>query len=99
MDFLVYKFSEWLDSCRINHKLIHSGRDYYLYFLPPDDNLKYLLSRITISIDTTDEYKEIAIREDKPVLEYGKIHFTKKNTSLILNAIYSPIRDYITSKI
>ena len=95
MEFILHKFSEWLNSSNIPNTLIHVKGGFILE--NPKNDLKKLITSLTVPIDVSDNYREPANMVPMTFFaDDGKeIIFTEKDYAHILNILYSALRDYI----
>lgn len=96
MDFLVLKFSEWLRTSHITHKISKFEDGYILYFIHPDKEFKKLISSLTIKLKTNKIVNQVAIATTKRISATGElVYITKSHYGEILNALQPAIRDYL----
>ena len=101
MDFLVRKFSEWLNSSEFPHELVQVKGGYIINFIDPDEDLKKLISSLFITIDTGREINHQAIRNPVNIFTASGdgIVIEEKYYADILNACYPVLRDYSNKKL
>lgn len=100
MDFLVRKFSDWLNVSNISHELIRVKGGYIIRFIEPDEDLKKLISSLFITIDTGETKNHIAIRKPVNVFTSGGdgIVMEEKYIGDILSTVYPVLHDYAIKK-
>lgn len=102
MDFLVRRFSEWLNNSKVPHKLTKVKGGYILRFIDPDEDLKKLIGSLFITIDTGNEdIEHNAIRKPVNIFTTGGdgIVIDEQHYGDVLSSVQPVIHDYIIKKV
>lgn len=97
MDFLIHKFSDWLNSNKLSHELKEVKGGYIIRFIDPDENLKKVIRSLFITIDTGKEEKGVAVMQPVNIFTSSgdSIIIEEKHYAEVLNMAQPAIRNYI----
>lgn len=102
-DFMMFKFSQWLDDNKFNYSLDEVKGGWIIVFNKPSHQLTKLISSLNIEIDTgkEDPVTHLAVRVPTDI-------FTKSGDGVviqarykaeILNVLYTALRGYVHSQL
>lgn len=100
MDFLVRKFSEWLEMSGIGHELTRVKGGYIIHFIEPDLELQNLISSLYITIDTGRTVNHMAVKTPVQIFTgSGDIVMEDRYIGDILSTIQPILHEYAVKKL
>lgn len=101
IDFLVMKFSEWLDNSHIDHTVVHVKGGYIIQFNNPDSKLKELISSLFVTVDSGEFGSDgMSIKKSLNIFTSSgdAIVVDEKYYADILNAIQPVLYEYVRKR-